>query len=38
LGWPEAQPAATQFFIYTMVGSVALLLSFLAIPACDRQL
>jgi len=30
-GGPQRGPAATQFFIYTMVGSVALLLSFLAI-------
>jgi NADH-quinone oxidoreductase subunit M len=28
-GGPQRGPAATQFFIYTMVGSVALLLSFL---------
>ena len=30
-GGPNRSPAALQFFIYTMVGSVALLLSFLAI-------
>jgi NADH-quinone oxidoreductase subunit M len=30
-GGPKRSPAAAQFFIYTMVGSVALLLSFLAI-------
>ena len=30
-GGPQRGAAATQFFIYTMVGSVALLLSFLAI-------
>jgi NADH-quinone oxidoreductase subunit M len=30
-GGPKRGPAATQFFIYTMVGSMALLLSFLAI-------
>lgn len=30
-GGPQRAPAATQFFIYTMVGSVAMLLSFLAI-------
>jgi NADH-quinone oxidoreductase subunit M len=30
-GGPNRGPAATQFFIYTMVGSVALLLSFLAV-------
>jgi NADH-quinone oxidoreductase subunit M len=30
-GGPNRGPAATQFFIYTMVGSVTLLLSFLAL-------
>ena len=30
-GGPDRSAAATQFFIYTMVGSVAMLLSFLAI-------
>jgi NADH-quinone oxidoreductase subunit M len=30
-GGPDRGPAATQFFVYTMVGSVAMLLSFLAI-------
>ncbi len=30
-GGPQRHQAATQFFIYTMVGSIALLLSFLAI-------
>jgi NADH-quinone oxidoreductase subunit M len=30
-GGPQRAPAATQFFIYTMVGSVAMLLSFLGI-------
>ena len=30
-GGPKRGPAATQFFIYTMVGSVTLLLAFLAI-------
>jgi len=30
-GGPKRGPAATQFFVYTMAGSVALLLSFLAI-------
>jgi len=30
-GGPRRTPAATQFFIYTMVGSVAMLLAFLAI-------
>ncbi len=29
-----ATSAATQFFVYTMVGSVALLLAFLAIFLC----
>jgi NADH-quinone oxidoreductase subunit M len=35
-GGPKRGPAATQFFIYTMVGSVALLLSFLAIWMATR--
>ena len=30
-GGPARGPAATQFFVYTMVGSVAMLLAFLAI-------
>jgi len=30
-GGPQRVPAATQFFIYTLVGSVAMLLSFVAI-------
>ena len=30
-GGPKRGPAATQFFVYTMAGSVALLLSFLAV-------
>jgi NADH-quinone oxidoreductase subunit M len=30
-GGPMRSPAAVQFFVYTMVGSIALLLSFLAI-------
>src|SRR5205807_8748177 len=30
-GGPLRAPAATQFFVYTMVGSVAMLLAFLAI-------
>lgn len=30
-GGPERGPAATQFFVYTMAGSVALLLAFLAV-------
>jgi NADH-quinone oxidoreductase subunit M len=33
-GGPQRATAATQFFIYTMVGSVALLLAFLAIYLC----
>jgi NADH-quinone oxidoreductase subunit M len=33
-GGPKRGPAATQFFVYTMAGSVALLLSFLAIFLC----
>jgi NADH-quinone oxidoreductase subunit M len=33
-GGPKRGPAATQFFIYTMAGSVALLISFLAIFLC----
>ena len=31
VGGPKRGPAATQFFVYTMAGSVALLLSFLAV-------
>src|SRR5262249_5938805 len=31
LGGPQRAPAATQFFVYTMVGSVAMLLAFLAL-------
>jgi NADH-quinone oxidoreductase subunit M len=30
-GGPQRAPAATQFFVYTMAGSVAMLLAFLAI-------
>ena len=30
-GGPQRSAAATQFFVYTMVGSIALLLAFLAI-------
>src|SRR5258707_592434 len=30
-GGPRRGPAATQFFVYTMVGSVAMLLAFLAL-------
>ena len=33
-GGPKRGPAATQFFVYTMAGSVALLISFLAIFLC----
>ena len=33
-GGPQRASAATQFFVYTMVGSVALLLAFLAIFQC----
>ena len=36
-GGPQRGAAATQFFVYTMVGSVALLLAFLAIFQCHRQ-
>ena len=36
-GGPRRGPAATQFFVYTMAGSVALLVSFLAIFLADRQ-
>jgi NADH-quinone oxidoreductase subunit M len=36
-GGPQRAPAATQFFIYTMVGSIALLLSFLAIFLATDQ-
>ena len=35
-GGPQRAPAATQFFVYTMVGSVAMLLAFLAIFLRDR--
>jgi NADH-quinone oxidoreductase subunit M len=37
-GGPRRGPAATQFFIYTMAGSVALLLSFLAIFLCTHSM
>lgn len=33
-GGPQRASAATQFFVYTMVGSIALLLAFLAIFQC----
>lgn len=36
-GGPRSTPAATQFLVYTMVGSIALLLSFLAIFLATRQ-
>jgi NADH-quinone oxidoreductase subunit M len=36
-GGPMRSAAATQFFVYTMVGSVALLLAFLAIYLCTHE-
>jgi NADH-quinone oxidoreductase subunit M len=36
-GGPHRSSAATQFFLYTMVGSVALLLAFLAIFLCTGK-
>jgi NADH-quinone oxidoreductase subunit M len=36
-GGPQRATAATQFFLYTMVGSVALLLAFLAIFMCTGK-
>ena len=36
-GGPQRASAATQFFVYTMVGSVALLLAFLAIFRCTGK-
>lgn len=36
-GGPQRIAAATQFFVYTMVGSVALLLAFLALFACTGE-
>ena len=36
-GGPMATPAATQFLVYTMVGSVTLLLAFLAIFLCTGK-
>ena len=36
-GCQQRAAAATQFFVYTMVGSVALLLAFLAIFQCTGQ-
>ena len=35
-GGPRRGPAATQFFVYTMAGSVALLLAFLAVFLLDQ--
>jgi len=37
-GGTRRGPAATQFFVYTMAGSVALLLSFLAIFLCTGSM
>ena len=37
-GGPKRGPAATQFFVYTMAGSVALLLSFLALFVATRSM
>ena len=36
-GGPQRAPAATQFFVYAMVGSIALLLAFLAIFQCTGK-
>src|SRR5260370_22489583 len=36
-GGPQRAAAATQFFVYTMVGGVALLLAFLAIFQCTGK-
>jgi NADH-quinone oxidoreductase subunit M len=36
-GGPQCAAAATQFFVYTMVGSIALLLAFLAIFQCTGK-
>ena len=36
-GGPGRRAAATQFFVYTMVGSVAMLLAFLAIFLCTAD-
>src|SRR6266550_768467 len=36
-GGPQRAAAASQFFVYTMVGSVALLLAFLAIFQCTGK-
>ena len=37
-GGPRRGPAATQFFVYTMAGSVALLLAFLAVFLCTGSM
>ncbi len=37
-GGPKRGPAATQFFVYTMAGSVALLLAFLAVFLCTGSM
>lgn len=37
-GGPQRAPAAMQFFVYTMVGSIAMLLAFLAIFFATSQL
>lgn len=37
-GGPKRGPAATQFFVYTIAGSVALLLAFLAIYLCTGSM
>jgi NADH-quinone oxidoreductase subunit M len=36
-GGPLRSAAATQFFVYTMVGSIAMLLAFLAIAFCTQK-
>jgi NADH-quinone oxidoreductase subunit M len=37
-GGPKRGPAATQFFVYTMFGSVGLLLAFLAVFLCTGSM
>lgn len=37
-GGPKRGPAATQFFVYTMAGSVGLLLAFLAVFLCTGSM
>ncbi len=37
-GGPKRGPAATQFFVYTMAGSVALLVAFLAVFLCTGSM